>query len=126
MPRVGITAVDLLQGCGSGNVPLREIVEQILTGAHLPDSPGSDYLELRRKGCHSALEADLIIALAGAAVGNSLHAFLEGLVNEGLGDDRTCHCGAEKVGSLVYSAGLEGRVYVVLDELFLEVLDDAL
>ena len=59
-------------------------------------------------------------------MGYGLNAFLKGLVNESLGDYRACHCGAEKVGSLVYSAGLEGRIYVVLDELFLEVLDDAL
>ena len=62
------------------------------------------------------VEADLVVALAGAAVGDGVGAFLVGDLDEELGDQRPGHGRRERVDALVEGAGLDVRPAEVADE----------
>ena len=53
-----------------------------------PDPHGRDHLERRVERMHGDVEADLVVALAGAAVGDRFGTFLVGHLDEELGDQR--------------------------------------
>jgi len=69
------------------------------------------------------LEPDLVVALAGRAVADVRRAFLLGYLDLLLRDRRPRQAGAEEVLVLVHRVRLDCLEYVVLDELFLEVLN---
>ena len=68
------------------------------------------------------LEPDLIVALAGAAVGDGVRALLVGNLDKALGDARPRVARAEQV-LLVHGAGLHGRDDVIVDVLVRQVED---
>ena len=53
------------------------------------------------------VEADLVVALAGAAVGDRVGALLLGDLDEQLGDERPREGGGQRVDALVEGVGLE-------------------
>jgi hypothetical protein len=53
------------------------------------------------------VEADLVVALARAAVGDGIGSFALGDLDEQLGDERPSECGGERIGPLVERIGLE-------------------
>lgn len=106
------------------------VVEQILAAleavAELGQPPGRDDLDGRLDCVEGELEADLVVALAGAAVGDEVAALLLGNADLRAGDDGAGQRGAEEVAALVGGVALDGAEAELLDELLLEVLDDHL
>lgn len=95
----------------------------LLTGFDVPDTPGSDYLHIGRESLYRELETHLIVALARAAVADSVCALGLGYLNESLRDYRAGKRGAEKIVALVYGAGFQCREDVVLNELLFKILN---
>ena len=126
VPGVGIAAVDLLQGRLAGDAAGLQIGEQIFPGAHVPDPPRGDHFQLGRQCGDRPFETHLIVTLAGTAVGDGVSPFRQCCLYHRLGDDRAGHGGAQQIGAFIDGAGLQGWVDVLFDELFAQVLDDAL
>ncbi len=69
------------------------------------------------------LETDLVVPLAGGAVGDRVGPLDPGDLHLPLGDQGAGDGGAEQVVPLVDGVGAEHRVDEVFDELFLQVID---
>jgi hypothetical protein len=123
VPEVAIEGVDLGGGCLHRNVVCGGVGDSVLAGANVPRSPGSDNGEVRRQRLVGQFEADLIVALAGATVGDRVGAFEEGDLNLVLGDDRARHRRAQQVFPLVDCPGTQGRKDVLAQELLAGVDD---
>ena len=61
------------------------------------------------RACDGDVEADLVVALAGAAVGDRVGAFALGDLDEQLRDQRPRERRGQRVGALVERAGLQVR-----------------
>ena len=86
-------------------------------GAIVLHLPRSDDGEVRGESHVGELEAALVVALAGGAMGDGVGLFLEGDFHLGLGDERTRDGGAEIILALVNRVGADHRVDVVFGEL---------
>lgn len=128
--QVGVHAPWLCLGRSDGNVVLSSVVEQVLaaleTVAELGQPPGRNDLDGRLDGVESELEADLVIALARAAVGDEVAAFLLGDADLRAGNDWTSQAGSEQVATLVCGVALDGAETELLDKLLLQVENDHL
>jgi hypothetical protein len=106
------------------------IVEEVLPAleavAELGQPPRRNDLDGRLESVECKLEADLIVALAGAAVGNKVTALLLGNSDLCASDDWTSQTGAQKVATLVRGIALDSAEAELLDKLLLEVEDDHL
>ena len=89
-------------------------------------APRGDDLQLGREAGGGQLEADLVVAFAGGAVGHGLGLFLRGDLDHALGDERPGDAGAQEILALVDRAGLDHREDEVARELLLQVGDVAL
>ena len=89
-------------------------------------APRGDAPDLRVEGLRAHLEADLVVALPGRAVGDVTRPLGLGYADHLLGDAGTGHGRAEEVPPLVDGVALERLEDVVLDELLPEVGDHAL
>ena len=76
VPDVAVAAVDLGGGGGDGHVVRRGVVDGVLARNDVPLAPRRDHRKLRRQRLVGQLEADLVVALAGAAVGQRVAAGL--------------------------------------------------
>ena len=97
-------------------MPCSAGVLDLLGAAHVPVAHRRHHLELGSQGGGGDVEADLVVALAGAAVGDRLGALVAGDVDEDLGDERPRQGGGQRVGSLVEGAGGEAGEAELLDE----------
>jgi NAD(P)-dependent dehydrogenase (short-subunit alcohol dehydrogenase family) len=86
-------------------------------------APRGDDVQVRRERGGGEFEADLVVALAGGAVGDGVGLLGLGDLHHALGDERPRDRGAEEVLALVNRAGAHHRVDEVLRELLLEVID---
>jgi hypothetical protein len=98
--------------------------QQGLAGLEVPFAPGGDDLDVRLEGVVAELEADLIVALAGGAVGDRGRAHLAGDLDLALGDEGAGDAGAQQVLALVQGVGAEHGEDEVADEGLAEVLDE--
>ena len=89
----------------------------------LPFAPGRDDLDVGVQRIGGELEAHLVIALAGGAMGHGIGAGLAGDLDQALGDQRPGDRGAEQVDALIDRIGAEHREDEVADELLAQVLD---
>ena len=99
------------------------VLDLLLAGLEFPLAPRGDDRHLRRERLDAQLEADLIVALAGAAVTDRVTVFLLRDLDEALGDQRAGEGGAQQVLVLIDGAGLQGRPDEVLDEFLAQILD---
>jgi len=65
---------------------------------------------------HRDIEAHLVVALAGAAVGDSIAALAVGDLDEQLGDERPRQRRGQRVDTLVQGVGLEAGPHELADE----------
>jgi hypothetical protein len=128
--QVGVHTPWLRLGGCDGDAVLLGVVEQILPAleavAELRQPPGRDNLDRGLECVEGELEADLVVALAGAAVRDEVAALLLGNSDLCAGDDWAGQRGAEQVAALVGGVALDGTEAELLDEFLLQVGDDHL
>ena len=83
------------------------VVDLLLPGLDVPLPPGGDDLHLGGEALDGQLEADLVVALAGAAVGDGVGALRHGDLRQLLADDGPGEGRAQEVG-LVLGVHLHG------------------
>ena len=116
VPDVAVHRIRAILLDRDGNAALFCVVNFLLAGLDVPDAPRCDNLHVRVKRLDGQLEADLVVALAGAAVA-------DGGFDEALGNQRPCEGRAQQILALVDRARLERRPNEVLDELLAQVFD---
>ncbi len=84
--------------------------------------PGGDDLDIRRERGRGQLEAHLVVALAGRAVGDGLGAVGVGDLDHALGDERPGDAGAEEILAFVERAGLDHGEDEVARELLAQIV----
>jgi hypothetical protein len=128
MSQIGVHGPGLRLRRRDRNLVLGGIVEQILPAlealAELGQPPWCNDLDGRLERVEGQLEADLVVALAGAAVRHKVAVLLLGDANLGASDDGAGERGAEEVAAFVCGIALDGAEAELLDELFLQVEDD--
>src|SRR5690606_22515578 len=72
-----------------GDVVLLAVGHQCVAGGQVPFAPGGDHLDARLERIGAELETDLVVALAGGAMGNGVGAGLVGDLDQALGNQRT-------------------------------------
>ena len=119
MEEVGIDREGRLAALVLGHRDLVLLGEVDEVGARLegPFAPRGDDLDRRVQGISGELEADLVIALAGGAMGDGVGAGRGGDLDQALGDQRPGDRGAEEVDTLIERIGAEHRKDEVADEL---------
>ncbi len=74
------------------------VVDFLVPGLNVPLPPGGDDLHVRSKPLDGQLKADLVVSLAGGAVGDGVGPLGQGDLGQLLADDRPGKGGAQKVG----------------------------
>ena len=106
-----------------GNLARLGIGDQPVAGAQVPFPPGGDHPDARLQRIVGELEADLVVALAGRAVGDGVRAGLAGDLDLAPGDQRARDRGAEQILPLIERVGAEHREDEVAHELLAQVVD---
>ena len=96
-------------------------VGHLLFASHPPGADGSDHLELGGKRGDRRLDPDLVVALAGAAMGDRVAAGRTRVLDGEPGDQRTPQRGEQRIPAAVDRIGLDRRQHVVVRELFTRV-----
>ena len=99
------------------------VIDLLVAGQAHPDAHRRDDLEPRIEGVGRDVEADLVVALAGAAVGDRVGALALGDLDEELGDERPGQRRRQRIGALVEGVGLEVRPDEVGDEALARIDD---
>ena len=89
------------------------VVDLLVAGQAHPDAHRRDDLEPGIEGVDGDIEADLVVALAGAPVGDRIGALALGDLDEQLGDQRPGQRGRQRVGALVEGVRLQVRPHEV-------------
>ncbi len=105
VPDVAVAAVDLFGGCGDGHVVDAGVFDGVLARNDVPFAPRRDHRELRRQRLVGQLEADLVVALARAAVRQRVAAGGQRHFHLLLGQQRPGDGSAQQVLVLVDAAG---------------------
>ena len=98
------------------------VVDLFISAFDVPLSPGGDDGHVGGKALDAQLEPDLVVALAGAAVGDGVGVLGLGDLHQLLGDDGSCKGGAQQV-LLIAGAHLQGGPDDVLHHLVGQVGD---
>ncbi len=91
--------------------------DRLLAGPGVVADRGGQHLEIRGQRGESDLEAHLVVALAGAAVGDDAAAVFTGRAHQMLDDQRPAQCGHQRVTVHIERVRLDGRQAVLLGEL---------
>lgn len=128
--KVGVHAPGLRFCASNGDIVLLGVVEEVLTAlefvAELREPPWGDDFDGGLEGVEGKLEADLVVALAGAAVRDKVALVLLGDADLGAGDDGAGKRGAEEVAAFVAGVALDGAEAELFNEFLLEVKDNLL
>ena len=92
------------------------VVDLLVAGQAHPDPHRGDDLESRVEGMDRNVEPDLVVALAGAAVGDRIGALDPRDLDQELGDQRPGERGGQRISALVQRIRLEVRPDEVADE----------
>ena len=103
--------------------PVLAGVGDLLLAAHLPRAHRRDHLQLGRQRRDRGLDADLVVALAGAAVGDRVAAAGAGVLDRELGDQGPAERGEQRVAGAVDGVGPDRRSDEVGGELLAGVDD---
>jgi hypothetical protein len=102
---------------------LVRIRQELVPGQQVPFAPGRDDLHVGHQGIRAEFETNLVVALAGCAVGYRVGSGLACDLDQALGDQRTGDRGAQKILSLVQRVRPEHRKHEIADEFFTQILD---
>ena len=92
--------------------------------ANLPLAPRRDHLDVGLQRIGRELEAHLVVALAGRAMGDRVGADLARDLDQPLGDQRPRDRGAEQIEAFVLGVGAEHREDEVAHEFLAQILDE--
>ena len=123
VPDVAVAAVDLGGRSGDRHVVCARVFDGVFARNDVPFAPRRDHRQLRRQRLVGELEAHLVVALAGAAVGQRVAAGGQRHFHLLLGQQRPCDGCAQQVLVLVDAAGAHQLPEVLGDELLAHVLD---
>ena len=112
-PEVVVDRVGRDLGAALDRDPVLAGVGDLLLAAHLPLAHRRDHLQLGVERRDRALDPDLVVALAGAAVGDRVAAVLAGGLDGELGDQRPAQRREQRVAAAVERVGLDRRQHVV-------------
>ena len=104
--------------------PVLARVGDLLLAAHLPLAHRGDQLQLRVERRDRRLDPNLVVALAGAAVGDRVAARLARVLDRELGDQRPPERREQRIAAAVERVRLDRRQHVVARELLAGVDDD--
>ena len=121
--QVTVGAVRLLARHRHRNPLFLGVGDELAARAEVPDAPRGNDADAGLEGVVGELEAHLVVALAGGAVGDGVGSLLAGDLDLPLGDQRPGDGGAEQVGVLVDGAGAQHRKDEVAHELLAQVVD---
>ena len=124
-PQVVVDRVRRALGAALDRDAVLARVGDLLVAAHRPRAHGGDHLQLGGERRDGALDAHLVVALAGAAVGDRVAAGLARVLDRELGDQRAAERGEERVAVAVVGVGLDRGQHVVAHELLARVDDVA-
>ncbi len=108
---------------GDGNLVALGELQQLGARIQLPLAPGRDHLDVRIEGVIGELEAHLVIALAGGAVGHRIGAGRARDLDLALGDQRPGDGCTQKIAALVKGVGPEHGEDEVAHEFLAQILD---
>ena len=97
--------------------------DQVGAALELPLAPGGDDLDVGVERIGGEFEADLVVALAGGAMGDGVGAGFRRDLDQALGDQGTGDRGAEQIDALIDGIGAEHREDEIADEFLALVLD---
>ena len=126
VPQIAIAAVNLFAAGGHGNSALLGVVETVFARLQIPLAPRRDHFQLRSQRLIGKFKADLIVALAGAAVCDRGCAFAQRHFHLVLGDYRPRQRGSQQIFMLVHCTCLQRRKHVSGQKLLAHVFDDHL
>src|ERR1022692_4871307 len=126
VPDVAVTAVDLLDRLLNRYIVFTGVFDSIFARLDFPLPPRRDDLELRRQRQHGELEANLIVALAGASVCHGVRALAQSNFDLAFGEQWACNGRAKEILAFIYCAGSHHLEEVVARELLAHVLHVAL
>ena len=106
VPQVLVLGVVGLPADLQGNVVGLGVVDFLVPGLDVPLPPGGDDLHLRSEPLDGQFKPDLVVALAGGAMGNGVGPFRQGDFRQLLADDGPGKGGAQQIG-LVLGAHLQ-------------------
>src|SRR5439155_16571419 len=105
-PQVGIHRIGAGRGHRYGNLVLLRVPD-LVVARHAPLAHGGDDLQIGRQRLDRHVEADLVVAFAGTAVGDVAGAFFARVINQHLRDQWPRQRRGKRVDVLVQRAGLE-------------------
>ena len=105
VPEIAIAAVDLFSARGHGDAALLGVVEAIFARFQIPLAPWRYYFQLGSERLVGHLEADLIVAFAGASVADGRSAFAQCDFDLMFRDHGPGERGAEQIFIFVHGAG---------------------
>ena len=111
---------------GDGDLVGFRVFQQAGAGGQLPFAPGGDDADVGVQRVIAELEADLVVALAGGAMGDGVGADHLGDLDLALRDQRAGDRGAEQILALIERVGAEHREDEVLHEGLAQILDEDL
>ena len=101
------------------------IFDFVFTRTEVPFTPRSDDCELRSQSFAGKFETNLVVAFTGSTVSNSVSAFSDSDFYQFFSNQRTSEGSAEQIFLFINSASFNSGPYIVSDEFFFEVEDEA-
>jgi len=126
VPDVTIARVNLIACRGNRNLMSFRVGDRVLTAPDIPFTPGCYDGQIGSECSVSELEADLIVTLSSATMGERIRSHLTSDLNLPARNEGTAHRGAEEVLSTINCSGSEGGPDEILDKFPPEILDVAL
>ena len=121
--RLLVGGVGRRPGAGDLDAAFDGVVDLLLAGQAHAHPHGSDDLQPGVEGVDRDVEADLVVALAGAAVGDRVRALPVGDLDQQLRDERPRQRGGQGVDALVPGIRLEAGEHEVAHEALTPVHD---
>src|SRR6266545_710084 len=107
-----------------GDAVLLRVLEKLFPRGEVPLAPGSDHADVRRERVVAELEAHLVVALAGRAVGDGVRPGLARDLDLALGDQRPGDRSSEKILAFVDRVRAEHGKHEIARELLAQVVDE--
>src|SRR5688500_18469674 len=123
MPDVAVARIDLFARRSNGDMMFLGVGDRVFATPDVPFTPWRNYREIRGECGVGKLEANLIVPLAGASVGEGSGTHAARDLDLATRNERPSHRSTEKIFAAVNGSGAERRPDEVFDELLTEVFD---